>query len=251
MLPAEYYARKASGWEWAPERALVFLDGAVLLVHAEPPDHGPQVAALDAPALMYARSSLVLLYGLVELTVGSGSGEIRLEYNSVVWESLRTSLLRFVAAAGGLPGPGDPAQTRAANDAIFRTLPYKFANGLQYNGLVPGERLLSAVFQPEIRERRLIVSRQVTPNTVLALTGRKVVLIEETISPALHTQPKGEHGWIFTYIPRDRVVDIDVTPGSRLSELRLSLEWGAAKERRSFHLAPETAAQFQRAWHDA
>jgi hypothetical protein len=68
---------------------------------------------------------------------GGQADDVRLEYNSVVWETFRSSLARFVAAAGPCgPAPGDAAQI--ANAEILKTLPYKFANGLQYNGLTPG-----------------------------------------------------------------------------------------------------------------
>lgn len=252
-LPAEYYARKRSGWEWVPERALVFLGDAILLAQAESDEKPARITMLDAQSLVYVRSCLVLLYGLLEFKADCGGqpGEVRVEYNSVLWETIRPSLARFVAAAN----PGTPASGEAlaaSNAQILKTLPYKFANGLQYNGLGPGERLLFAVFQPEIRERRLVVSHQVTPPTVLALTDRKVILIEETLSEAVQAQPsKGEHGWVFTYIPRDRVVAMCATPQARSAELQLAVEWGSAKDERKLVLDPAVAGQWEKAWRAA
>jgi hypothetical protein len=107
------------------------------------------------------------------------------------------------------------------------------------------------VFQPEIREGRWVFSRQRTPNTALALTDRKVVIIEEALSAALHASPKGEPGWAFTYIPRDRVVDMTVTPGERWAELKLSLAWRSAQDERALTLDPEIASRWESVWRDA
>jgi hypothetical protein len=252
LLHAEFFARPKSGWEFVPERVLVFLDDTVILARAAALDKPAQVTVLDAADLLYARSSLVLLYGLLEFKTVSGAqpDEVRLEYNSVIWETFRSSLARFVTAAYS-PRATAGDGVRAANAEILKSVPYKFANGVQYNGLTPGERLLAAVFQPEIREGRWIRSRQLTPNTVFALTDQQVVIVEEVLSLALRAQPKGEHGWVFTYIPRNRVTNWSITPGARWAEATLRIEWAGATEERSFVLEPLHASQWQRAWLDA
>ena len=164
----------------------------------------------------------------------------------------RGPLGRFVAAACLLPASTDEAAVTEANASILASLPYKFANGLRYYALEPGERLHTAVFQPAIWERRRMLPRQVTPNTLLAFTDGKLVVIEEKQSSGWRRQPsQGEYGWIFTYIPLDRVVDMVVTPRERWVELRLRLEWGAANDERAFLLEPAVAAQLEDAWQPA
>jgi hypothetical protein len=92
----------------------------------------------------------------------------------------------------------------------------------------------------------------VTPNTLFALTDRKVVLIEEQRTSAWQRKRSdSEYGWIFTYIPRDRVVDMDVAPGERWTELRLGLEWGGAKDARTFLLEPAVASRWHEGWQSA
>lgn len=252
FVPAEYVARRMLAWEYVPERALVFLDGAALFVRAEGPETPAETMFLDAHSLLYVRSSLLLLYGLLEFKADCGPqpNEVRLEYNTVIWRALGGPLARFVSASCSPFAPGDDKAVRAANDRILKALPFKFANGLRYYALDPGERLLAAVFQPAIWERRAFFSFQVTPNTLFGLTEGKVVLIEESRSPVWRRSPQGEYGWIFTYIPRDRVVDMVVTPHSRYAEVRVELARGAAKESRSLVLEPGTAVQLERSWRE-
>ena len=142
------------------------------------------------------------------------------------------------------------SEVRDANEQLLRTLPFKFASGLRYYSLAPGERLLSTAFQPAIwRRGTLPIRRQVSPNMLLAKTDRKLILIEETRAQ-LWRRPaaQGEYGWIFTYIPVDRVVEMNVTPAEALSALHIKLQWGAAEDTRSIRLEPAVAAQWQEAW---
>ena len=256
LLPAEYYARKMIVWEYVPERALVFLDRGVVYATAEGPDAPSSVMTVDAQALLYVRSSLLLLYGLLEFKADCG-GEaelLRLEYNTVIWQALRGPLTSFIAAASTYPSMQDPpdlAEVKAINAPMLDALPFKFANGLRYYALTPDERLRAAVFQTAIWEKRGILPRQVTPNTMFALTDRKLVIIEEKRASVWHRQSsQGEYGWIFTYIPLDRVVDIVVSSSAGRAELGLRLEWGGAKDERSFILAPAIAAEWDSAWLD-
>ncbi len=251
FVPAEYRMRSVFGWDYVPDRGLVFLDGAALFVRAAAPDSPGDAVLIDARSLLYARSSLLLLYGLLEIKADCGAipGEVRLEYNTVIWEALRKPLGRFIAEASPFAA-GDEAAVKAANTPILKTLPFKFANGLRYYTLEPGERLCAAVFQPAIWERRVFFPSQVTPNTLLALTEGKFVIIEEKRSTIWLRKPsQGEYGWIFTYVPRDRVVDMVVTHGEPWAELRVEMEWGATKDARTFRLEPAVAGQWEAAWH--
>ena len=138
-----------------------------------------------------------------------------------------------------------------ANEELLRGLPFKFANGLRYYSLAPGERVVGAVFQPWLWQRRkTFVQTQVIPNTLLAVTDRKLVLIEEKRSHPWRRPAKGqgEYGWIFTYIPLDRVVKMSAPASDGLRELTIGLEWGAASETRVFRLEPAVADQWLAAW---
>ncbi len=253
FVPAEYRLRSVFGWDYIPDRGLVFLDGAALYVRAATPDSPGEAVLLDARSLLYARSNLLLLYGLLEMRAdcGAQSGEVRLEYNTVIWEALRKPLGHFIAEASPFAA-GDEAAVRAANAQLLKPLPFKFANGLRYYTLEPGERLRAAVFQPAIWERRALFPSQVTPNTLFALTEGKFVIIEEKRSTIWLRKPsQGEYGWIFTYVPRDRVVDMNVTSKERRVELRVAMEWGAAKDSRSFMLEPAVAEQWMSAWRES
>jgi hypothetical protein len=255
VVPAEYFSRKMLVWEHVPERALIFVPSGLLYVAAEGLDSPAKAARIDASALLSLRSSILLLYGLLEFKADCGPAAemVRLEYNTVVWHMLHRPLARFVGAA--CPAPEvelDEAAARAANELLFATLPYKFANGLRYYSLAPGERVLAAVFQPAIWQKgRYLVRRQVTPNTLLALTDRKLALIEEKRAQPWSRPPgagQGEYGWIFTYIPVDRVVEMSIAPNEGLSDLAIKMEWGAAAHTRVLTLETAVADQWLRAW---
>lgn len=249
-VPGEYRVREKVHWVWAPERALIFMDGAALYVSAATEDTPPQAVLFDAQALLYLRSSLILLYGLLEFKADCGAaGDVRLEYNTVIWEALRRPLTRFVADACPRTLVADTATAAAQSTPIIKSLPFKFANGVRYYALDAGEVLQAAVFQPALWQRRGILPREISPNTVFALTDRKVVLIEEMRSLGwMKRRSESEYGWIFTYIPRDRVVDVTVAQDARWAELRISLAWGGAKDERTFLLEPAIAARWREAW---
>ena len=258
IAPAEYVARRMVHWEYTPERALVFLKDALLHITMGAGDVPTRIQRFEAPALLSIRSSIILLSGVLELEAdcGGAAGRARLEYNTVVWEALNKALLSFLAAACPVvPPPADPAadlaDAKAANETLLRTLPFKFASGLRYYSLSPGERVRAAVFQPGIwRRKGPPVPRQVTPNTLLAVTDRKLVLIEEnrTRSWWRPAQEQGEYGWIFTFVPRDRVLEMTVTPEDALAGLTIDTEWGARRETRRLTLEPAVAARWQEAW---
>jgi hypothetical protein len=254
LLPAEYYTRKMLAWEYVPERALIFLDGAALYVRAEGPETAAQTVLLDSQSLLYVRSSLLLLYGLLEFKANCGpqTVDVRLEYNTVIWRALRDPLGQFVSKTGPTRPIAQGPAVKPANEAMLATLPYKFANGVRYYSLEPGECLDAVVFQPAIWVERSLFPRQVTPNTLFVLTDAKVVLIEESRSLPWRRKPsQGEYGWIFTFIPHDRVTGMVVTPRDGLAELRLTLEWGAAREARTLLLEPEVARRWEEAWQTA
>jgi hypothetical protein len=255
VVPAEYFSRKMLVWEYVPERALIFVRGSLLYVSADGPGIPAKAARIDASALLSLRSSILLLYGLLEFKAdcGPAAEEVRLEYNTVVWHWLNAPLARFVeAACPARRADSDAATARAANEPLLATLPFKFANGLRYYSLAPGERLQAAVFQPAIWQKGgYLVRRQVTPNTLLALTDRKLALIEEKRAQPWSHPPgagQGEYGWIFTYIPVDRVVEMSVAPNEGRSDLAIKLEWGAASQARVVTLDNGVAEQWLSAW---
>ncbi len=251
VVPAEYLPRRMLMWEYVPERALIFLPQGALYVRAEGPETRAEVVMLDGHSLLYVRSSLLLLYGLLEFKADCGSqpAEVRLEYNTVIWHALRGPLGELIAVACGSGAGTDPVASTAMNAPLLGALPFKFANGLRYYALEPGERLLVAVFQPSLWERRGLLPYQVTPNTLLGLTDRKLVMIEEQRSMAWRRQStQGEYGWIFTYIPVDRVVDMVVTPGARSAAVTVRLAWGGATAERCFLLEPAIAVRWEQAW---
>jgi hypothetical protein len=255
IAPAEYLSRRMLVWEYVPERALVFVEGGLLYLAAAGPGAPARIARIDASALLRLRSSILLLYGLLEFKAdcGGAAGEVRLEYNTVVWHWLNEPLARYVASACPAPATAlDPGAARAANEPALAALPFKFANGLRYYSLAPGERVVAATFQPAIwRKGKHLVRRQVTPNTLLALTDRKLVLIEEKRAQPWSRPPgagQGEYGWIFTYTPLDRVIEMTVAPREGLNELTIHQAWGAATEARALLLEPAVAGQWLRAW---
>lgn len=254
IVPGEYRARRIGVWEYVPERALVFVRGGLIYLAADASGVAARSMRIDGRALLSLRSSILLLYGLLEFKAdcGAAAEEVRVEYNTVAWYRLNQPLTRFVVAACPAPASAlTEADARAANEALLATLPFKFANGLRYYCLAPGERVIAAVFQPAIWRTRYLIRRQITPNTLLALTDRKVALIEERRAQPWTRPPRpgeGEYGWIFTYTPLDRVVDMSVAPNDGLSDVTIKLQWGAAADTRVLRLEPAVAERWLAAW---
>ncbi len=206
FVPADYRSKPLIGYRYIPEQALIFTDRGVLHVLAGASrDTAPVATFIGTDCLLYSHSSLLLLYGRLELAAIGRAGveTVVVEYNTVGWHLLEPSLKGLIAAAGGAPQVAVAADARVRAEHLLQALPYKFANGLRIYGLTAGETLRGVVFQPSqwLDGPWGFWQRQVTPNTLLALTDCHLIIIEEDRALFRRAAGRVEYGWIVSHFP--------------------------------------------------
>jgi hypothetical protein len=248
VVPPGAYGKGLFGLRRVPEQALLFTYDGVLHVQAADAKGGTPTATYFAvDRLLYLRSDLLLLYGRLELAglVEGAPARAVVEYNTVAWERLQPSLQRLVRLATG--------QTLSANDrrAVYwesqlDRLSFKFANGVRYYAVLPGDTLQGIAYQlPMWAPHLYFLRREITPQTALVLTERCVVIMEE--DPAI-TRRNAKYGWMFTYIPRRAVSQMHMAPLLPGQELTIGMACGAATAERKLVLTDETAGAWTRLW---
>lgn len=248
VVPAQAFLKGWFGRRYVPEQALVFTAQGVLHIQdGATPGQPAQATYLPADDLLYAHLSLLLLYGRLELAgrVGSTLARVVVEFNTVGEPLLQPGLRQLVRQAWGKKAALAAGQTPP--EAILRELdrlPMKFRNGLRHRGLQSDERLLGFVFQPGIWTRRWrFFSRQVTATTLLALTDRQLVILEED-----KTGGQASYGWIFTFCPLAGVAGIESKPAEAWQELQVHLERGGVAVDRRITLEPDVAVAWRDLW---
>jgi hypothetical protein len=248
VVPAQPFPHGWFGALYVPEQALLFTSQGILHIQdADTPGQPASATYLRALDLLYARLSLLLLYRQLEL-VGQVSNiltRVVVEFNTVGEHYLRPGLRHLVhlALSQTTALPANQAQVETIWRELNR-LPMKFANGLRYHGLQPGERLLGFVFQPDIWTRRWwFFPHQISATTLLALTDHQFIILEE--------EKKGKeanYGWIFTFCPLAGVAEIELKPGGSWSELQIRLGRGGVTVDRRVTLEQEQARAWRELW---
>lgn len=223
VIPGQMLAKKfggMGGMHWVPEQALLFTAQGVVHVQAgKSPDEIGHATYLPGASLLYARVSLVILYGRMELCGGSENlTRIVVEYNSVSHELMQPAFLNFLRLAW------KPAQFREENNyqnllkGKLNEQSYKFSSGLEKYCLQADEYLHGFVFQPRVYKHYFRVFHRLTaPASLLALTDRQLILIEEGMTSAT------SYGYFFTYCPRANVLNVDTKPSDKLDEVHVQL----------------------------
>lgn len=233
------------GWDYIPKQALLFTStGALHLKSSIWPDQEPQAIYVYACDLMYMEISLILLYGFLEV-LAQGQGlptRVGVEFNTVAWCLLTKPLQRLLQTGMPLPSSqSEEIQHSAAMKRAMEELPVKFENGAKLYGILPGEQLEDLVFQPGTSKRWLhFFRRPLTPNTLLLLTSQYVVLIREDLIT--------KQGWIFTYIPRECIVDMKAQPRDVYDELIIDLKRGSQTAQYKLFLDSEAVEAWHSRW---
>ena len=252
VMPQDYRSKGLLGSRIVPEQAIIFTGDGVLAVQAGlPGEHAPSPAFLPCDGLLFARSSLLLNYGRLEMA-GAAQGRLvsqDAEFGALAWRLMDAALRSFLAKALGLTPlpPDDLGEWQEEATDMVRGLPLKFANGLRTYALQPGETLLGTVFQEAVWAKRGgLWPQQLTPRRLLALTDAAVVLIEE--EQAL-VRKSSQYGWIITQMPRAAVRDLQTAPAQEgLQELKFTLARGGASTDRRTVLAAGTVNDWLRLW---
>lgn len=209
------------GWNYVPKQALIFTTtGVIHLLASIWPEQEPQVTCLPGCGLMYLKATLKLLYGCLEI-VGQGQDSlIRLdmEFNTVSWNVISPPLRQFLSLSKtAFDIPVDQVAYSKSARRAFEQLPFKFFNGMQLYGLLPGEELEELVFQEGVSKRRYYFFRQaITPDTLLLLTSNYMVVIQEDL--------KVKQSWIVSYFPLNGICTIQSRVEDLWNELSIQLK---------------------------
>jgi hypothetical protein len=211
------------GWHYVPRQALLFTKAGVIhLLASIWPEQEPQITHLNGSGLMYLKATLMLLYGHLEIVAQSEDSLVRLglEFNTVSWNTISIPLRRFLGLSKTkFNVPTDQISYSPSARQAFEKLPYKFFNGVQIYGLLPGEELEALAFQESSWKRWFhFLRRPKTADTLLMLSTNYMVVIQEDL--------RVRQGWIITYIPRTGICGIQdrVQDNGLWTELSVRLE---------------------------
>ncbi len=232
---------------YVPQQALLFTSLGVLHIQeGVSPGQSPSATYLRGADLLYAHHSLILLYGCLELggEVNGNLTRIVVEYNTVGQRFLQPALQQFLRLAYGPPHAPEPHGD--LTEALLQQLggqSFRFENGLRLYALQPDEQLLGFVFQPRIAQRRWrLFSHPIAPATLLALTDRQVILIEEERARG------ASYGWLITFCPRKHIASIETKPKTEWREVWVRLARNEVTIDRQATLESDTALAWETLW---
>jgi hypothetical protein len=238
VVPNQSFLKGLFGRRLVPQQALLFYpEGVLHLQDTSSADRAGKATWIEARHLTRLTNSLLLLYGKLEIMAERGETHqtIEVEYNTVAYDLIKPFIQRFVQHSW-LPGPEAPVDLPCFEPPELAELPYKFQSGLRIYALQAEEELCGFVFQPEISEPRLgFFRRKITPNTLLALTDRQVVLIQEEIASA------SNYGWVISHFPRQHISKIQSDPYYERQIIHIQAGSSQKGNIKSIILAPETA----------
>lgn len=199
-----------NNWHHTPLQALIFSHpGVIHLTAPSQKDRSGNVTWMSAEDIFMIKLNIRLLYGGLELygVCNKQTTKIDVEYNTVRHDLL-SPLLRNLIKKTWFGNPINFAslpQDAAFSD--FVNISYSFYNGLVFEAIQKGERVLGYVFQPEIREPWLrIFHKRIFPQTVVAFTDQQLILLQQDLDFDEH------HEWLFTFIPIHRIASIKLIP---------------------------------------
>ena len=221
VFPSRTYLKNWYSWEYVSEQALLFTGNGILHIQAPSSTfRDARIVSLRAADLLYTHLSLILMYGRLELVDENLSRGV-VEFNAAGFDIIQSGLQHLLATVSGknaIPTPEAPPAKTILNELESRS--FKFKNGLSLYGLLPGERLLGFVFQPGIRGLRWrFFSLKVSETTVMALTDKQLIIIEEQSRSRFPA-----YGWIFTFYPRKAIEKIGVSSCRQWQELSVVMK---------------------------
>jgi hypothetical protein len=225
VVPNQSFLKGLFGRRIVPQQALLFYsDGVLHLQDASSADRPGMATWVEAKHICRLCSSLLLLYGKLEIVAERGDAlqRIDVEYNTVAHELLKPYIQRLLRHTWEISPETPGGASRSASPDISQ-LPYKFQSGLRIYALQPEEELLGFVFQAEILEPRLgFFHRKITPNTLLSVTNRQIVLIQEEIAST------SNYGWVITHFPLQHISKVQ--SGSYNERQTIWIEAGSSEK---------------------
>lgn len=232
------------GWRQTPERILVFGEHAVTVMEIE---QATITATTSVPlgALIDIHLFQELLYSWIELVWAGQDGvnAIKTEYNAVggslIWQGL--TYIRESFPQHSVHEPDSPP------DIDLSGFPFKFQSFLR-SSLMLGERLVVAIYQPAIPPRSRRWRRLISPNRVVAVTDRNIIVIEDQRNRFLRRdRAAADYSIVRHFYPLGRLRQVAVEPGPDADLLRLRFGADAAIHDATLPFEPLRAQQL----HDA
>jgi hypothetical protein len=216
VFPSRTRLKNQTGWEYVDEQALLFTQEGVFQVQAaSPANPAARITYLRAADLLYARLSLILMYGRLEL-VDDHLTRVVVEFNAAGFDIIKPGLQQLLGTCAGRMNPPTPNAARVKT--VLSELgerSFKFKNGLYLYGLLPDEQVLGFVFQPAVWGRRWhFLPLKIAETTLLALTDQQLIVVEEQSRSRFPA-----YGWIFTFYPRKAIDRAGFAP------VQLGQEW--------------------------
>jgi len=208
VFPGRTCLKNQQSWEYVDEQALLFTGNGIFQIQAPTsPGQDARIIYLHALDLLYARLSLILMYGRLEL-VDESLSRVVVEFNAAGFDIIQAGLQELLGTSCGrntFSIPNAP-QTQTVLSELGK-LSFKFKNGLYLYGLLPEEHVLGFVFQPAIWGQRWhLFPLKMSETTLLALTDKQLIVVEEQSRSRFPA-----YGWIFTFYPRKAINNIGVT----------------------------------------
>jgi hypothetical protein len=244
VFPGRTGLKNQSAWEYFDEQALLFTAEGIYQIQAPTSAHqDARIIFLCAADLLYARLSLILMFGRLEL-VDESLTRVVVEFNAAGFDIIKPGLQQLLGAPGGRTIT--PLETASSKTVLgeLGERSFKFKNGLYLYGLLPEEQVLGFVFQPAIWGWRWhFLPLKISETTLLALTDQQIIVVEEQSRSRFPA-----YGWIFTFYPRKAINKFGMNPTRRWQELIIELKSKAASIDRRIILEESNGSAWQELW---
>jgi hypothetical protein len=202
------------GFIWPENEKLVFSLGSKIYVLERARD---KLTSTCYPfeAISYVEVGTILLNSWIKIKGVASNGILTsstFRFNSVT-EYLFTPILDKIRTATHPAGDAGQNSERAKFDYLMH-LNFKFMNYAR-RSLVPGDKVIYTVLQPEIRAKILALfgrswSRTISIAHLGILTDRELIMIRDEKSG--RWDDKTRYGGVWNYIPVDKITSISLTP---------------------------------------
>ena len=245
VFPGRTCLKNQHGWEYVDEQALLFTGNGIFQILAPTSLHqDARTIYLRAADLLYARLSLILMYGRLEL-VDESLSQVVVEFNAAGFDIIQVGLQELLGTSCGrntISYPNAPLTKTILGE--LGELSFKFMNGLVLYGLLPGEHVLGFVFQAGIRGRRWhFFPYKISEPTLLVLSDKQLIVVEEQSRSKFPA-----YGWIFTYYPRKAIEKIGAMASRRWQELIIEIKSRAGLRDRRILLEHANFSTWQELW---
>ena len=243
VIPPQEYGVLRMNWlrilpfarRTTPQRTLLITDEQIIIVETE--DAAPNTIVIPVQNIIYIGLGVILLYAYLELVWVHNDqiNTIKIEFNSVGESIIRSQITRtrtILVRQHSTAGRGKLA-------SIMHGFPFKFQGYLGYS-LLRNEQLLGAVYQPALRDSHRWRRTYLSPNRVVAVTDRSLIILEDPDSG-----PVSQYGIVTRFIPMSRIQEITFDHEQGQSQMNVMLGIGNTLQNLSIPLDAQNAHVLQ------